>query len=263
MDSNSPSSGDETAFYHQPSPNTLSEHGHDHRPETHTKPRLTAIDSKRSPSAISLRAFVLGFTLGVSLFLAFQAIGAHYDPLWRAWIFLAALAVFHFLEFYITARHNPPAATVSAFLLSQNGYAYNVAHTLAFVECVLRTYIAPHYFPNQLYLQPIDALMPSKGPIRSIWLTLGFAMLALGQGTRSFGMAHAGTNFNHLVQSRKKAGHVLVTDGIYAWLRHPSYFGFFWWGLGTQLIMGNVGCLAGYAVVLWRFFKLRIESMYP
>lgn len=73
-------------------------------------------------------------------------------------------------------------------------------------------------------------------------------------------MVHAGSNFNHLVQMKKKEGHFLVTDGVYGWLRHPSYFGFFWWGLGTQVVMGNVGCLAGYAVVLWRFFRLRIES---
>ncbi|KAI4263175.1 MAG: hypothetical protein L6R42_001666 [Xanthoria sp. 1 TBL-2021] len=73
-------------------------------------------------------------------------------------------------------------------------------------------------------------------------------------------MAQAGTNFNHLVQSKKKEGHVLVTNGIYGWLRHPSYFGFFWWGLGTQLITGNLVCLVGYAVVLWRFFSLRIKK---
>ena len=43
-------------------------------------------------------------------------------------------------------------------------------------------------------------------------------------------------------------------------LRHPSYFGFFWWGIGTQLVCGNTLCLAGYAVVLWRFFSRRIEG---
>ena len=73
-------------------------------------------------------------------------------------------------------------------------------------------------------------------------------------------MAHAGNNFNHLVQSKKKVGHELVTDGIYARLRHPAYFGFFWWGLGTQVVLGNVVCLTGYAVVLWRFFSRRIKS---
>lgn len=73
-------------------------------------------------------------------------------------------------------------------------------------------------------------------------------------------MLHAGSNFNHLVQKEKRAGHVLVTRGVYRYLRHPSYFGFFWWGLGTQVVLGNVVCLVGYAVVLWRFFKRRIES---
>ena len=73
-------------------------------------------------------------------------------------------------------------------------------------------------------------------------------------------MAKAGENFSHIVRDRKKEGHVLVTDGIYSWLRHPSYFGFFWWGLGSQMVLGNRMCLVGYALVLWRFFRLRIRS---
>jgi len=36
------------------------------------------------------------------------------------------------------------------------------------------------------------------------------------------------------------------------------YFGYFWWGLGTQIVMGNPVCFVGYAVVLWRFFERRI-----
>ncbi len=73
-------------------------------------------------------------------------------------------------------------------------------------------------------------------------------------------MAQAGTNFNHNIQVKKSKEHELVTDGIYAYLRHPSYFGFFWWGLGTQVVMGNVVSLAAYAGVLWVFFSRRITS---
>ena len=87
-------------------------------------------------------------------------------------------------------------------------------------------------------------------------------MLVIGQGTRTVAMIHAGSNFNHLIQRKKKEGHMLVTGGIYRHLRHPSYFGFFWWGLGTQVVLGNAVCLVGYTVVLWRFFRRRIESMY-
>ena len=73
-------------------------------------------------------------------------------------------------------------------------------------------------------------------------------------------MGKAGSNFNHIVQSEKKSDHVLVTEGVYGYLRHPSYFGFFWWGIGTQIVLGNIFCLVGYTLVLWRFFRRRIES---
>ena len=223
-------------------------------------PTTSFAESKRSLSAIALRAFLLGVTLGASLTLTVVLLQPPLNPLWRAPCFLAALSTFHLLEFYITARYNPTAATVSAFLLTGNGYAYNVAHSLALLECTLRNYVAPRYYTDWLRLQPFNAFLPADGGARIAWLTLGLMLLLGGQGVRTLAMAQAGTNFNHLVQSKKKHGHVLVTHGIYRWLRHPSYFGFFWWGLGTQVVMGNLICLVGYAVVLWRFFSLRIES---
>lgn len=85
-------------------------------------------------------------------------------------------------------------------------------------------------------------------------------MIVVGQATRTVAMAQAGSNFNHTVQMKKNAGHELVTRGIYAWFGHPSYFGFFWWGLGTQVVLGNTVCLVGYAGVLWKFFSSRIAS---
>jgi protein-S-isoprenylcysteine O-methyltransferase len=72
-------------------------------------------------------------------------------------------------------------------------------------------------------------------------------------------MAEAGQSFNHIVQHRRGREHVLVTSGVYAAFRHPSYFGFFWWALGTQVVMGNVLCFCGYAVMLWTFFHRRIK----
>lgn len=202
-------------------------------------------DPRRSPSVIALYAHLLGLVLGISTSLTIL-LSCHGSPLWRLPAFLAALSIFHWLEFYTTASYNPAAATVSAFLL-QNGRAYNIAHSLAFLECFI------HY---QFY--PDWSICPIGW--RPWWLGLGFALLVIGQGVRTTAMIHAGSNFNHLVQSKKKLGHELVTDGIYAWLRHPSYFGFFWWGLGTQIVLGNIICLQGYAAILSSFFKARIES---
>jgi len=89
---------------------------------------------------------------------------------------------------------------------------------------------------------------------------LGLALVLLGQGIRSLAMAQAGTNFNHIPAKTHRAGHELVTRGVYGWLRHPSYFGFFWWAIGTQLLVGNAVCGVVYVVVLWVFFSDRIRG---
>lgn len=76
-------------------------------------------------------------------------------------------------------------------------------------------------------------------------------------------MATAGTNFNHTPQKKKQAGHELVTSGIYAYSRHPSYFAFFWWAVGTQVLVGNKICLVAFFVFLWNFFNQRIKGKFP
>ncbi|KAI9675407.1 MAG: hypothetical protein M1817_001311 [Caeruleum heppii] len=199
-----------------------------------------------SLSSISLRAFILGQTFAASLictlYLAFQE-----NRLWRASSFLTALSLFHFLEFWVTARFNPRRATVSSFLLSTNGSAYNIAHTTALIECIF----------TRTLLRDRAQLPPS---LRHSVLFVGLAMVTVGQLTRSMAMAQAGTNFNHTVQTTRRREHELVTKGIYAYLRHPSYFGFFWWGLGTQVLMGNVICFLAYMAVLWLFFSKRIRK---
>lgn len=207
----------------------------------------SSLDPKRSPSGIALRSHLLGFTLGASALLTIYLVHEH-SPFWRLPFFLSALSTFHSLEFYVTARYNPPAATVTAFLLD-NGRAYNIAHLCAFFEGCL------HFQP----MVPVfGCLFP--GADAPPWVALGLAFMIVGQAIRTVAMAQAGTNFNHIVQSYRKENHVLVTDGVYRFTRHPAYFGFFWWGLGTQIMLGNVICLVGYAVVLWRFFKKRIDS---
>ena len=200
-------------------------------------------------AGIALRALLLGLAMGAATVLALGATlllpGAH-AALWRAPFFVAAVALFHALEYLTTARYNPRLATPSAFLFSQNGAAYHVAHALALLETLLVHTLLP--YPRWLPTA-VGPLLPAAG----------LALMVLGQVVRSVAMAEAGTNFNHTVQQHRAHGHELVTTGIYAWLRHPSYFGFFWWGLGSQLVLGNVVCLVGYAMVLWRFFSRRIE----
>ncbi|KAF1847548.1 prenyl cysteine carboxyl methyltransferas-like protein Ste14 [Cucurbitaria berberidis CBS 394.84] len=197
---------------------------------------------KRSLSGIAVRAFCMGWTASIGFVLTALLV-YHGSRLWRPCMFLGTLSVFHFLEFYTTAAYNTPIAYVASFLLT-NGSQYRQAHTLALIE----TCITSYFFPGWL------ARVHSP-----LIISLGIVMIAVGQGVRSTAMAQAGTNFNHTVQSRKNDGHELVTNGLYAYFRHPSYFGFFWWGIGTQLMLGNTVCFLGYAGILWYFFMKRIS----
>ena len=44
-------------------------------------------------------------------------------------------------------------------------------------------------------------------------------------------------------------------------LRHPAYFGFFWWSVGTQLLLCNPLCVVAYAAASWHFFSGRIRCV--
>jgi protein-S-isoprenylcysteine O-methyltransferase len=201
----------------------------------------------KSLSCIAIRAFLLGLVLSASLISTICTVSFTQSPLWRIPCFIATLSIFHFLEFWTTARYNARSAQVSSFLLSQNGSAYNIAHTGAMIECLLTNVL----FPNRSWPPPYLA---------NVLVILGFVMVLVGQAIRSIAMVQAGTNFNHIVQHHKANEHQLVTSGAYGYLRHPSYFGFFWWGLGTQIMLGNVVCFLGYAAVLWKFFSRRISG---
>ena len=87
--------------------------------------------------------------------------------------------------------------------------------------------------------------------------------MIIGQLARSLAMWYAKSNFSHQIAHHKRQDHVLVTTGLYAYMRHPSYFGFYWWAVGTQLLLCNPICLLGFFHVLYQFFKDRIEEEEP
>lgn len=120
------------------------------------------------------------------------------------------------------------------------------------LECLIGYLLFPENSYFSLRIEDISGIKLS--------VVLGVLLMALGQTVRTLAMAQAGSNFNHTVQVEYKEGHTLVRNGVYALSRHPSYFGFFWWGLGTQLVLGNMVCFVGYTIVLWRFFSSRIHS---
>lgn len=215
-------------------------------------------NGRKSLSGIATHAYGLGIVFGLCMMLTVQlAYWQHY--LWRIPFFICTLSLFHYLEFDMTARYNPPDAKVSSFLLFTNGRAYNIAHTAAILETLIR-----FWFTTGIGVDWSTASTSMYGTSGlsafSVSVIGGGCLIVLGQGIRSMAMKQAGTSFNHVVQSSKKEDHVLITSGVYAVSRHPAYCGFFWWGLGTQLLLGNYICFIAYTTILWRFFSHRIKN---
>lgn len=65
--------------------------------------------------------------------------------------------------------------------------------------------------------------------------SLGFLLCVIGEIFRKTAMITGSTNFDHIVQTEKNTKHELVTHGIYSLCRHPSYVGWFYWAIGTQV----------------------------
>ncbi|ESZ92651.1 hypothetical protein SBOR_6956 [Sclerotinia borealis F-4128] len=215
----------------------------------------------KSLSGIALRSFLVGIVLTVSTFSTLYLFFVTDSIFWRVPFFISSLAIFHFLEFWTTARYNTPEASISSFLFSGNGSAYNIAHSAAITEFLITNTFFPNGSTYTIYGWPFPPSIAWFTPLQqSSILILGLLLIFLGQTIRSVAMIQAGRSFNHIVQYTRSRSHTLVTNGLYAWLRHPSYFGFFWWGLGTQLVLGNFYCFGGYAFVLWMFFNRRIKG---
>ncbi|KAI0036790.1 ICMT-domain-containing protein [Vararia minispora EC-137] len=191
-----------------------------------------------TPLSASTISFFLGcvFATGVIAFVT--------QPPWLTYqlgFFFASWAVFHYGEFAVTAGWNREKCSVDSFLL-ENGSMYHFAHSLAVFEYLVTLYLKPSWKAHPCVT------------------TIGIFVVIVGQALRSLSMIHAATNFSHMIAYKKLTNHQLVTDGIYLWFRHPSYAGFFYWALGTQLVLQNSFSFIVFFFLLWRFFSSRIQE---
>ncbi|KAI0796731.1 ICMT-domain-containing protein [Abortiporus biennis] len=194
-----------------------------------------------TPAAVATVAAILGgvFSLGLLLFLS-GGFSTYWWTTWQLGFFISAWSFFHWAEFTITAGWNLEKCCVDSFLL-ENGAMYHVAHISALAEYLLTLYFKPS-IKSHSYISII-----------------GIVLAISGQALRSAAMIHASTSFSHTVAFRKLNTHTLVTDGVYAYFRHPSYAGFFYWALGTQMVLQNPANFILFTIILWKFFSSRIK----
>jgi len=154
-------------------------------------------------------------------------------------IYMMTMAVFHFSEFHLTAIYNSGTLSFDSFLLNHSK-EYGIAAVASWIEYLVEYLI----YPNMKAL--------------SLLSFIGLILVAGGEVMRKAAMITAGSNFTHEVAHRKRYNHELVTTGVYGWVRHPSYVGWFYWSIGTQLLLFNPICLICYAIASWQFFNERI-----
>ncbi|GCC36970.1 protein-S-isoprenylcysteine O-methyltransferase [Chiloscyllium punctatum] len=185
---------------------------------------------------VAVRACFLGFVCGCGLLLSFG--GSSWQHF--GW-YLCSLSFFHYSEYLVTAVINPKSLSLDSFLLNHS-MAYTLAAMSSWVEFTIEKLLFP-------------------GLKQITWLSfLGLLMVLIGESLRKAAMLTAGSNFNHIVQNEKAESHRLVTNGVYSWSRHPSYVGWFYWSIGTQVILCNPICIVGYTLASWHFFCERIEE---
>ncbi|KAK7069926.1 hypothetical protein SK128_027313 [Halocaridina rubra] len=184
---------------------------------------------------VAVRGCFLGCSCGVGVIIsilspiAYKVFGGY----------IVVLTIFHYSEYLTTAIGNPRTLSLDSYLLN-----HSVAYVIAAVASWIEFFVECWFLPE----------------MKKLWYLsiIGIVVCLWGEIVRKLAMLTAKTNFNHIVQTKRDENHELVTWGAYALFRHPSYVGWFWWSIGTQLILVNPFCTVAYTLTSWSFFYERV-----
>lgn len=150
------------------------------------------------------------------------------------------LICYHICEYLLAKHFHPKETQLSSFLITKD---YLIAFSIGLIEYFIERYIWPVF----------------KTDSSSFVLWLGVLMIIVGLYIRFAAIITAGKSFNHVVQVESH-GNKLITNGVYKYIRHPGYFGFFVFAVGTQVMLKNIVSTVGFIIVLWNFFNDRIKD---
>ncbi|VDO03791.1 unnamed protein product [Rodentolepis nana] len=156
--------------------------------------------------------------------------------------YLALLAFFHWSEFFVSSLTSPSRADTDLYLLGHSP-EYLGAMILSFLEYWLEIYFWPTKYTSLMFVSVI-----------------GLAIAVAGEIIRKTAMLTAADNFNHYIEYTPRKDHHLVRSGIYAFCRHPAYSGWFFWSVGTQILLVNPLCSILYPITAYVFFKSRVNA---
>jgi protein-S-isoprenylcysteine O-methyltransferase len=188
------------------------------------------------------RVALLGGALGVILgaHLVLLMLTFEFPSIQTSWcMYSLAMCIYHWSEFLLTALHHPQSVSFDSFLVNQSK-EYGIAIAASWIEFAIEAFLFP-------WMKQVTFI-----------IVMGMGLVMVGQTLRSASMYQAGPSFTHQVASEKAPRHVLISTGVYTYLRHPGYFGWFYWSIGTQFILCNPICFLAYFKVAQQFFRNRI-----
>lgn len=187
-----------------------------------------------------LTSFILTFLFTFSLTSIF--LGNNFFL--QGYLYIISLCIYHFNEYFFVLFYHYDDLKFASFLIDQS-LEWGIATATSFVEYLIENFFFNKYKSN------------------IILIIIGLCFMVTGHIFRIGALFTGKSNFTHLIAYKKKKEHVLVKHGIYAISRHPSYFGFFIWSVGTQVMCANPICIIGFTLVLFSFFKNRILQEEP
>ena len=158
---------------------------------------------------------------------------------YQLYLFLITQMIFHYSEYISVIIYHFDTLEYKSYLLD-----HSTEWVICLIVCYLETILGNIYFydyKHNIYI-----------------FSLGIILTLIGQIFRIGALFTGKKNFTHLISYEKKPEQYLMTSGFYGISRHPSYFGFWLWGFGTQLMCGNLICSIGFPIGLYIFFEDRI-----
>lgn len=236
-----------------------------------------------NPPNISSLSYILGIVSGFGLGLvAVSVLVPDMEGYGPIGMWLAVLGSFHEGEYLGAATWRPNEVSINCEFLScaivhfgrltlcslvardkafliNHSTAYHAAAIGAITEYLIEWWL----FPSWKCWNTLSFIGSSLPCSRLVFHVAnhplpGLAITALGLTLRNLAVHTLGEHFSHQLSSRPPLK--LVTEGIYSVLRHPSYTGFYYYSIGTQILLLNPVCAIGYGYVLGRFFKERVEE---
>ena len=158
---------------------------------------------------------------------------------YQLYLFLITQAIFHYSEYISVITYHFDTIEFKSYLIN-----HSTEWIICLITCYCETVLGNIFFYDYKH---------------NIFIfTTGIIITIIGQIFRIGALFTGKKNFTHLLSYKKKPEQFLMTTGFYGISRHPSYFGFWIWGLGTQLMCGNLICSIGFPIGLWIFFQDRI-----